>query len=180
MTKDLKKAAAEAPAHTMTRIEVIDLHRQLSELKNVKGFKLNYAINRTIASLAPLVNRFGLDKHVPETDEFRAYNDALMNGYKELAKGRTVITAKSEIIDFDINSEEAKALRVQLNKKYAAMLTEREAQVKEYNAFVKQPCGTGCEHPDDETYNIYHIAAEDIPDETDKAVWDACMNMIVE
>ncbi len=179
MTKDLKKTEEKAEPK-FTRLQVVNMHAKLAALKNVSGNKLNYAINRTLASLGSLVKKFDFKLHVPDTDEWLAYNQALNEGYKDLSKGRTVFTAEGEIMDFDINSEEAKALRVRLGKKYAKLLEERNAAVKEYNKWMEQPCGTGCEYPEEEEYKIHHISASDIDDKVDKAVWDACMEMIVD
>lgn len=168
------------PAPVYSRREIITLHNNLISLKSVTGNKLNYAINRTIASLAPLARHFDISMHVPDTPEFLEYTKGLTAAYSSLSNKRTVFTEKGEMLDFDINSEEAKQIRVDFLTKYETMLADRDQQVQQYNEWLDKPCGESCEHPDTENYLLFHVSAADIADNMDKSVWDACMDLITE
>ena len=162
--------------------EVMQLYKDLNELKTVNGIKLNYAIHRTKASLKPLAEAYERDKLIPVLDQYKEYDKALADAYKDLTKDKagnpqTRINTgprgeQYEVPDVDLNSPEAIKVRAQLQAKFADAIADRQQQIKEYNEWLVQECS--------DDYTLFIISKSDIPDsnENNKQLWDTIAPMI--
>ena len=160
----------------MTNHDVLQLYVRLSALRNVPGFKLNYAISRTLKNLAAFPRAYTKDRLIPKSTSYVEYEKELFDGYKAIAGKGTVIEktqgAEYERLDLDVNCDAAKAVRAELQEKYSTAIEERQRQEEDYAAWLDEECG--------DAITIYKVKVSDMPagDGDYKAVWDACALMI--
>lgn len=159
----------------LTNGDILRLHASLSRLKNAPGFKLNYAISRTLKSLAGFPKAYSADRLISKSAEYLNYERDLFAAYQAIS-AKTVVESgpggEYERLDLDINSEEAKAARAEVQTKYKNALTERQQQEDEYAAWLDEECS--------DKYEIFKVQVADMPagDGDHKAVWDACALLI--
>ncbi|MFH1118272.1 MAG: hypothetical protein V1775_00505 [Bacteroidota bacterium] len=168
----------------LTNLEVLQLYADLKNLKSIPGLKLNYAISRTIQNLKPLTEAFDQEKLIPKSELFKKYEEELRKAYETIASGGSgrpktrivqIPTGEFETLDIDINGDEAKQSRAEMQEEYSGAIEERKTDVREYTAWLNQEC--------EDEFRIFMIRLSEMPDsgtEDYKQLWDVCGVMVLE
>jgi len=161
----------------LTNRDVLNHCTRLENLSDVPTFALNKAVSKNIKALLPIKKAYDFSKFVKKTTEYLEYEKELNEAYRKLAtpegsnapKTKVIPTANGDnvILDIDFNSDEVKAIRNEIESKYAEALKIREAQLIAYGEWLDEPCT--------DPYELYYITEDDMPktDGNFKDLWDA-------
>lgn len=105
----------------------------LSMITGLKGINLLSAYSHNLSILKDLYEQSAFLKQYPESEGFKAYQKERIDMFTELATVDGIVQKKiveingnsQEILDFDANSPESRAILMSLNEKYSAELATR-------------------------------------------------------
>lgn len=121
----------------MTNNKVIELHKDLQGIKNLKGAKVNYAIARTLAALEPIILSFR--KTLDPSEAYQKYDTLRAELAKKHAakdeKGKPVIEDNAYKLE---NLEEFDKELDVLITEHKEAVDERKTQVDNFNKFLTE------------------------------------------
>ena len=175
----MKKVEVKQDVTEISNGEILARYRALTNVQNIKGTKLLYAVHRNKQLLEPFAKAFDDKVLVPLSTELEVYNEAVQNVYKKYAddgvggvKTKVVIENGKplSVFDIDMNNLDMKKELAELAKTYSDAIEERNKDIKEYNEFLMKPF--------EDTLKVFYIPIDIAPSTQEE--FDAISFMIAD
>ncbi|MFP4025757.1 MAG: hypothetical protein ACLFVR_14635 [Thiohalospira sp.] len=130
----------------MTNREIIELHQNLKDpaIKNLKGIKLIYVLNKNMSKLENEIKSVkAASEASKEYGEFEEKRIAINEKFVKRNEDGTHVTNKINEHSFEYVIDEGKKQVFEkemeaLKKEYADVINQHKEQIKEYNAFLDE------------------------------------------